>query len=313
MIDQAGGNQEGGDQRGGKTRKKVFKQDHCSPGNKEVMGSCLDEKLIRKIGKIVNRMRKKDNSLPEINCSEDPEEIHGCICKILKEITGCSSEACWLKVKTLMKALGKDKGKFKDSFKPIMPKEWLKDYNAWLGTDDIENCLNQHQKADKSFYFYGAEPIDFSDCSVSNLCSFDMKKHIDRGQHKIGVVFNTDPHNKPGQHWMSLYMDLSGGNLDGIPAIYFFDSYGLKPCSRVQKLIDKVQSQGKKYNNPIKFFYNDKKYQNKDAQCGMYSIHFIKEMIKGLPFQRFLRSGLSDNKMIDIRNNYFISPEEIVN
>jgi hypothetical protein len=106
-------------------------------------------------------------------------------------------------------------------------------------------------------------------------------------------------------------MDLSGSNLEGIPGIYFFDSYGHKPCSRVQKLIDKVQSQGKKYNNPIKYFYNDNRYQNKDAQCGMYSIHFIKEMIKGLSFRQFLKSGLSDKKMIAIRNDYFISPEEI--
>ena len=64
-------------------------------------------------------------------------------------------------------------------------------------------------------------------------------------------------------------------------------------------------------NEKFKYFYNDKKYQNKDAQCGMYSIHFIKEMIEGLSFQQFLRSGLSDKKMIDIRDDYFISPDEI--
>ena len=110
---------------------------------------------------------------------------------------------------------------------------------------------------------------------------------------------------------MSLYMDLSGSSLSGVPGIYFFDSYGHKPCSRVRELIEKVQSQGKKYNNPVKYFYNDKKYQNKDAQCGMYSIHFIKEMVKGLPFQQFLRSGLSDKKMIDVRDDYFISPVEL--
>ena len=34
--------------------------------------------------------------------------------------------------------------------------------------------------------------------------------------------------------------------------------------------------------------FNDKSYQRKDAQCGMYAIHFIKEMLKGIPFQKFL-------------------------
>tara|TARA_B110000285_G_C15084452_1_gene595348 strand:- start:284 stop:1192 length:909 start_codon:yes stop_codon:yes gene_type:complete len=298
------------DQNGG-LRKKVFIKKHCAPGKDITDGSCLDEKLIRKVAKIVNKMRKRDKDLPEINCKESPKKIHGCVCHALKEITGCSSEACWLKIKTLMKHLGKDKGKFKESFKPIMPEDWLKDYNAWLGTDDIENCLEQHQKTDKSFYFYGAEPIDFSDCSVSNLCSFNMKKHLKKGQHKIGVVFNTDPHNKPGQHWMSLYMDLSGTNLEGIPSIYFFDSYGRAPGKEVSKLIEKVKKQGEDCNNPVKYFYNDKGYQNKDAQCGMYSIHFIKEMLKGVQFKDYLKSGLSDKLMVSIRDNYFIPPNEI--
>ena len=298
------------DQNGG-LRKKVFIKKHCAPGKDITDGSCLDEELIRKVAKIVNKMRKKDKDLPEINCKESPKKIHGCICRLLKEITGCSSEACWLKIKTLIKHLGKDKRKFRESFKPIMPEDWLKDYNAWLGTDDIENCLEQHQKTDKSFYFYGAEPIDFADCSVSNLCSFNMKKHLEKGQHKIGVVFNTDPHNKPGQHWMSLYMDLSGKNLEGIPGIYFFDSYGRKPGKEVSKLIEKVKKQGEDCNNPIKYFYNDKGYQNKDAQCGMYSIHFIKEMLKGVQFRDYLKSGLSDKLMVSIRDNYFIPPNEI--
>ena len=306
LFDQSGGNQDGG-----LIRKKVFKKKHCAPGKDTTDGSCLDEELIKKIAKIVNRMRKKDKDLPEINCKDPIEKIHGCVCKTLQQITGCSSEACWLKIKTLMKHLGKDKEKFKESFKPIMPEEWLEDYNAWLGTDDIENCLEQHQKTDKTFYFYGAEPIDFADCSVSNLCSFDMEKHLEKGQDKIGVVFNTDPHNKPGQHWMSLYMDLSGINIKGVPAIYYFDSYGRKPGKEVSKLIKKVKKQGEKCNNPVKYFYNDKEYQNKDAQCGMYCIHFIKEMQKGIDFKKFLNSGLSDKKMVEVRDDYFISPNEI--
>ena len=306
LFDQSGGNQDGG-----LVRKKVFKKKHCAPGKDTTDGSCLDKELIKKIAKIVNRMRKKDKDLPEINCKDPIEKIHGCVCKTLQQITGCSSEACWLKIKNLMKHLGKDKEKFKESFKPIMPDEWLEDFNAWLGTDDIENCLEQHQKTDKTFYFYGAEPIDFADCSVSNLCSFDMKKHLEKGQDKIGVVFNTDPHNKPGQHWMSLYMDLSGINIKRVPAIYYFDSYGRKPGKEVSKLIKKVRKQGEKCNNPVKYFYNDKEYQNKEAQCGMYCIHFIKEMQKGIDFKKFLNSGLSDKKMVEVRDDYFISPNEI--
>ena len=106
-------------------------------------------------------------------------------------------------------------------------------------------------------------------------------------------------------------MDLLGINFDGIPAIYFFDSYGRKAGKEVSKLIEKVKKQGEDCNNPVKYFYNDKGYQNKDAQCGMYSIHFIKEMLKGVQFKDYLKSGLSDKLMVSIRDNYFIPPNEI--
>ena len=292
-------------------RIEIFNENHCAPSKTNIEGSCLDSRLIRKIAKIVNKMIQSDNNISKINCEESTERIHDSICRILKEITGCSSEACWMKIKTIIKSLGKDRIQFIKSFKPIMPEEWVTDYNAWLGTDDIENSLNQHSEKDSSFYFYGAEPIDFSDCGVSELCSFNMKKHMKRNEHKIGVVFNTDPHTEPGQHWISLYMDLKGTNLNGIPGIYYFDSYGYKPGKEIRELIHKVQKQGRKYNNPVKYFYNDKSYQNHDAQCGMYSIHFIKEMLKGTKFRDFLNSGLSDDKMITTREYYFISPNEI--
>lgn len=102
-----------------------------------------------------------------------------------------------------------------------------------------------------------------------------------------------------------------GQNLEDNPGIYYFDSYGYKPGKKVQELINKVKKQGKKCKKPFKYLYNDRSYQMKEAQCGMYSIHFIKEMLKGVPFKEFLKSGLCDKKMIKKRNEYFIKPDKI--
>ena len=41
----------------------------------------------------------------------------------------------------------------------------------------------------------------------SNLCKFDLKEHLSKGEDKIGVVFNTDDHDEPGEHWVSMYID----------------------------------------------------------------------------------------------------------
>ena len=214
-------------------------------------------------------------------------------------------------MKDIIKQLGNDKRKFKESFKPVMPKEWKGDDNAWLSTDEIEESLKQFEKKNKDFHFYGAVPIDFSKCSVSNLCSFNLKKHMGKGDKKIGIVFNTDPHTRKGQHWISLYVDIQGGNLEGNPGIYYFDSYGRKPPKEIHKLIQKILKQGQKCKCKFNYFYNDHSYQNINAQCGMYSIHFIQQMLQGLSFRKFLKSGLNDKKMIHYRNQYFINPNEL--
>jgi hypothetical protein len=290
----------------GGVRRKMFVAKHCAPDKDTSKGSCLDEDLIIKIAKILNKKKKIT-----INLKLPIDEIHNQLLEIIQEMNDCDSEACILTMKDLLKKLGKDKQKCKNSFRPIMPDDWDGDDNAWLSTDEIEDSLKQYEKTDEKFYFYGAVPIDFSNCSVSNLCSFNLKKHIKKGDTKIGIVFNTDPHTQKGQHWISLYVDLQGENLEGKPCVYYFDSYGRKPPQQIHKLIQTILKQGEKYNHPLNYFYNDHCYQNINAQCGMYSIHFVKRMLEGLSFRKFLKSGLNDKKMIHYRNQYFIDPNEL--
>ena len=127
------------DQLGGYS-KKIFIKSHCSPSS-DKDGSCLNSRLIRKIARIINRELIKKSKEKKIELKTSIENIHEQICKILYEITGCSSETCWTKVKKIMKYMGNDKEEFIQSFKPIMPKDWINDYNTWLKTDDIENCF----------------------------------------------------------------------------------------------------------------------------------------------------------------------------
>ena len=279
----------------GGARKRMFHPKHCSPSDNDVNGSCLDSELIIKVAESLNKMNSKNskhtkNNIDIINTNK---------------ISDCSSEACWQKIHSLMKLLGNSRNLFKESFKPLMPKSWIKDYNEWLSTFEIEDCLNQHMNDDNNFYFYGAVPIDFKKCSVSNLCKFNIKKHLNNGESKIGIVFNTDPSTKDGEHWISMYIDLGKHNSDNY-GIYYFDSYGEKPPKEIKELINKIIKQGIKYKCKPLYFYNDYSYQKKNAQCGMYAIHFIKKMIEGLSFNDYLKSKLNDNLMIKLRDEYFI-------
>ena len=95
-----------------------------------------------------------------------------------------------------MKELGPDKAEFIDSFKPQMPKEWIKDYNEWLSTFEIEDSLEQHLDADDNFYFYCAVTIDFkksgSQIQAWNLISAFFNARL-QGYAKIFDGFKNRP------------------------------------------------------------------------------------------------------------------------
>ena len=94
-----------------KAKKKMYKDKHCSPGESDVTNSCLDGDLLIKIASALNKM--SDKKLAHIDTTQGIEDIHGDICLNISEISSCSSEECWGKIKNLMNELGSDKEKFK--------------------------------------------------------------------------------------------------------------------------------------------------------------------------------------------------------
>uniref|UniRef100_A0A6C0F722 Ubiquitin-like protease family profile domain-containing protein n=1 Tax=viral metagenome TaxID=1070528 RepID=A0A6C0F722_9ZZZZ len=320
--------------------KRLHNPKHCVKQNKHT-GSCLDEDLIRKVAKILNM----DTQLPcytlhDMICKY-LKESHGCdsescmltMSHLLKKLGNDKKRFIesfnpvmpkdWLQKKGKTVKKNKHKKKKRAKKKKIelrpeiaevapedLPGEHV-DQDALLSTDDITEYLKRQENNYPGFYSYGAVPIDFSDCSVSRpLCKFDCKTHLDNNQHQIGIVFNTDPHNKPGEHWISLYMDLQGKNYE-YPAVYYFDSYGRKPPSRVQELIEKAQKQADECNTSLKYFYNDNQFQKHGSQCGMYAIHFLKEMASGKSFEEYLNSDVGDELMKQLRDDFFIDPNEM--
>jgi len=53
----------------------------------------------------------------------------------------------------------------------------------------------------------GALPIDFLKI-MPEIANLNLAKLKRNGIRYIGAVFNTDPHTKPGKHWISMVIDL---------------------------------------------------------------------------------------------------------
>ena len=292
---------------GGK-KKSYYKKKHCTPFKQKLPYSCLSHTGIQKIAKALNKIKGIYLDYKGVG----DKQLYNKICNIIQNNFNCKTEACWLKIRTLMKHLSKkDAEYFRKHFRPHMPKEIVDDYTEWISNFDIEAVIDQYHEDIPNFFFYGAVPNDFRKCSVSDLCNIDLGTHMKHKENKIGIVFNTDESNKPGKHWISMYIDILGKNLDGDPGIYYFDSFGDSPSKEVKDLIKKIKDQGKQEKIEFVVTNNDRSFQNNTFSCGFYCLHFMEHMLKGVPFHSYLKSGLNDKKMIEYQRQCYLHPEEI--
>ena len=236
--------------------------------------------------------------------SNSPKEIHRELTEHLKDI--CNNEACWLKQKD---AFGHLENELSDSFAPESPPEWKKNPNEWLSSVDIMKVMKQYEKAYKYFDFMGPTPINFDsrklygECVWEELCKFDLQKLIDKGKTMIGIIFNTDPDNKPGQHWISMFINIKK------KIIFFFDSTGDRAPREVMELVKRVQQQGLSLKRPIRFKFDSNEgieHQYGNTECGIYSIYFIVHMLENKMTEHYIKTHiLKDEYMEKFRKIYF--------
>ena len=115
------------------------------------------------------------------------------------------------------------------------------------------------------------------ECLARRVCLFPVKwlgvfardelpnlLHLAR---PFALVFNTDPHDKPGQHWLAIY-----GPRDG--PLELFDWFGMHPSY---------------YGLSISFIYSDSSFQSLTTDlCGNYTIYFICLRSRNISFNKIV-------------------------
>ena len=236
--------------------------------------------------------------------SNSPKEIHKKLDEYLKDI--CNNEACWLKQKS---AFGQVESDLAESFAPESPPEWKKNPNEWLSSTDIMKVMKQYERAYRDFDFIGPTPINFNtrklygECVWEELCNFNLDRLIKKGKTKIGIIFNTDPDYKPGQHWISMFINIKKKE------IFFFDSTGDPPPNEVKELVKKIKEQGNNHIPKINFKFDSNEgieHQYGNTECGIYSIFFIVHMLEDKMTEHYLKTHiLKDEYMEKFRHIYF--------
>jgi len=301
-----------------RTKKKLFKKKNktkykhnktkkggskinCSPKDKNKINkfSCYTDNNLYKLRNLWN-IRHKDM----IISTNDTKEIHKLLTHHMSNV--CNKESCWLKQKFISSDISKD---MMESFAPKSPKEWKQNPNDWLSTTEIMKVMKQYEKAYNCFDFIGPSPIDFDtklmygECVWNEICNFSISEQIKNGKTKIGFIFNTDTHEKPGQHWISLFVNIKKSQ------IFYFDSVGEKATKQVMDLVNRIISQGNKENPKIKFKFDSNvgvEHQYGSSECGIYSIFFIVHMLEDKITKHYLKNHiLKDEYMQKFRKIYF--------
>ena len=280
-----------------KTRK--MKAVMCSPkvNNKEY--TCYTDEDLHKLRDMWNA-RHPDQFID----TNDSKEIWNTFKNVYQRV--CNRESCWIKQMTAGTKMEKELLK---AFAPVSPKEWKKNPNEWLSSVDIIEVMSQYEKSYKCFEFMGPSPIDYDthkiygECVWEELCHFSLLEQMKKGKTKIGIIFNTDPHYKPGEHWISLFINIKKAQ------IFFFDSAGNKVPKHIQKFVNDVVEQGLKLKKPIHFVFDQNypvEHQYKNTECGIYALFFIVHMLQDKITGNYLKTHiLKDEYMQKFRKIYF--------
>ena len=293
----------GGRKRLAKTRsRKSNLKPNCSPKpNRMNKYSCYTDDSILKLRDKWNA-RHPDRKIT----TTTPKEIHQQLTQLMKDV--CNNEACWLKQSGAFGPVKND-NELAESFAPESPPEWKENPNEWLSSVDIMKVMKQYEKAYPCFDFIGPTPINFDtkrlhgECVWNELCHFSLQNQIKKGKTKIGIIFNTDKDTGPGQHWISMFINLKK------KMIFFFDSVGDPAPKQVKALVKRIQEQGKQLGITLAYDSNEGvEHQYGNTECGVYSLYFIVHMLEDKITKEYLKTHILKDEYIEKFRNIYFNP-----
>ena len=290
--------------------KDLFKPSQCSPKKNPLGFTCLDEDTLRMMGEKVSKLSGIDIDFKNPNLRQLYDEVSN----IGRSKLNCETEAGLLKLDSVQKKLSpKQKKQLKEEFRTTLPPDVKKDPTAWLSNFDIDGVMKQIEAEYPEFEYYEATPIDFDKCSVNNdLCKLTLKDLQKDKKSKAGIIFNTDDSSGSGKHWIALYVDMNGLNLDGNPGLYYIDSFANSVPEQIQELIKRFEGEATEVlGKEVIVAKNTKSFQRNNYACGYYCMHFIEHMVKGLSFDKYKALPPTDAVMKEYSQTCFIHPDEM--
>jgi len=265
---------------------------NCAPANKSKDHTCYSKDQLIKIASSLNQ--KKNAS---ISLKKSKNALWESIRKTLFPV--CTTEWCWLD------HVDTDKNMKEETFRPAMPVEWVKNKYEWLSTTDINEVMVQYEKKYENFRFFGPVPVDCPKDIYCELTDLDIKGLKAKGVDYIGVVFNLDRHDQSGSHWVALYINIPKS------LITYYDSTSSEPPEDIKYFINMIGIKLNQLNGKHVYEYNKKRHQYGGSECGMYSMNFLIESLKGKTLKDIEMKAITDREVNLLRNYLYRPPKKM--
>lgn len=268
---------------------------YCAPNrNGSSRLTCYTKSELNNIANNYNNYIKDSNDFIKIS-GRTKEDIWRQLREKLSNM--CDNEICWID-RDFMKHLDRNERiKMMKNFRPKMPEEWKQNPTTWLTTTDISSAMNLYEDQYKDFLFIGPVPLD---CGVEStlrcqLTNIDISKLFKKGIKQIGIIYNSDVSTGDGEHWMAVYVDMKKHN-----DISFYDSFGRPPKPEILQTMNKFKQQ-MTGNLDLNITVNKKRHQFDSYNCGVYSMNYIINRLKGKSLNDIMRMNLPTQKMQELK------------
>jgi hypothetical protein len=106
------------------------------------------------------------------------------------------------------------------------------------------------------------------------------------------VVANTDPHNRPGEHWIAIYISADRRHGE------YFDSFGRRPTRVFEQYLN---------DNCLNWTYNTRQLQSIASRfCGFYCVYYCLLRSRNVSMQKIISNFTTDTGFNDVLIHRFI-------
>ena len=169
----------------------------CAPSKDAYGYTCFNMSSLKKIATKLNK-DERFGGYKDINVSKYSKNNKKKFVKEIQKKLNCK--------KHLDFCVLEKNDKFYEEIKNTMKPKAPPGQYEWLSTIDIRDVMEQYEKKYKDFNFIGPVPMDFEQI-YNELANINVKALCKRDK-KIGIVFNTDTSKGPGQHWISMFLNM---------------------------------------------------------------------------------------------------------